>query len=58
MYYITLDIVNFLQVIKERKETIKLFNNQMSDANKNEIHHGKNSIVIRVDSVVIIVFHP
>lgn len=30
----------------------------MSDANKNEIHHGKNYTVIRVDSIVIILFHP
>jgi len=29
------------KVIKERKENYKLFNSQMSDANKNEIHHGK-----------------
>lgn len=29
------------KVIKERKENLKLFNSQMSDANKNEIHHGK-----------------
>ncbi|XP_025191082.1 cytochrome P450 4C1-like [Melanaphis sacchari] len=29
------------KVLKERKDNYKLFNNQMSDANKNEIHHGK-----------------
>ncbi|CAH1732233.1 cytochrome P450 4C1 [Aphis gossypii] len=29
------------KVIKDRKDNYKLFNNQMSDANKNEIHHGK-----------------
>ncbi|KAL5237900.1 hypothetical protein ACI65C_005310 [Semiaphis heraclei] len=29
------------KVIKERKENYKLFNKQISDANKNEIHHGK-----------------
>jgi len=58
LYYITEDIENLLQVIKERKDNFKLFNNQMSDANKNEIHHGKNCIRIRVDSIVIILFHP
>lgn len=58
LYYITVDIVNLLQVIKERKDNFKLFNNQMSDANKNEIYHGKNDITIRVDNVVIILFHP
>lgn len=29
------------KVIKERKDNFKLFNNQTSDANKNEIHHEK-----------------
>ncbi|CAI6353544.1 unnamed protein product [Macrosiphum euphorbiae] len=29
------------KVIKERKDNFRLFNNQTSDANKNEIHHEK-----------------